>query len=175
MNEVRPDIDSTLYEYLSRYIECQGLCDFVHPNTVTLFAMALLYPFNIYLSKLQPIPVLIILSIRVVLDFLDGQLARKCDKKTKLGSVLDSLNDAAGLSLLAFNILILVMPGANTWISLLIIFAIVSLIVHNSIDVKEDHTTKTWFGSLTTNNAIFFNIITYTIWILVVFYWTKRC
>ena len=66
----------------------------IHPNIITIlnFIPALFIFFNIKHNK--PYYILIILSIiNRYLDMLDGEIARSCDKKSKLGAVLDITGD----------------------------------------------------------------------------------
>ena len=66
----------------------------IHPNIITILNLipALFIFFNIKQNK--PYYILIILSIiNRYLDMLDGEIARSCDKKSKLGAVLDITGD----------------------------------------------------------------------------------
>jgi phosphatidylglycerophosphate synthase len=66
----------------------------VHPNIVTIlnFIVAIFIFFNVY--KKQPYYVIILLSIlNRYLDMLDGEIAKSCDKQSKLGAILDIIGD----------------------------------------------------------------------------------
>ena len=68
---------------------------FLEPNYITIFnyIITLLIGYLIYTDK--SILIIILLTIfRSILDILDGAVARKCDKTTKLGAKLDVFGDA---------------------------------------------------------------------------------
>ena len=100
----------------------------IHPNFVTLFALAL----NLFVFKNNP-SVLLALFI-LLLDFLDGEVARQCKKSSKIGSVLDSINDAVFNAIILLNILRLDVSLLNIFI-----FASIRTIVDVSINDISDH------------------------------------
>lgn len=100
----------------------------IHPNIVTLFALAL----NLFVFKNNP-SVLLALFI-LLLDFLDGEVARQCKKSSKIGSVLDSINDAVFNAIILLNILRLDVSLLNIFI-----FASIRTIVDVSINDISDH------------------------------------
>jgi phosphatidylglycerophosphate synthase len=66
----------------------------IHPNTITLFNIlnVLLFYYNIKNNAKKEILVIHLL-LHYVLDCLDGQVARTCNKKTKIGGYLDIFCD----------------------------------------------------------------------------------
>ncbi len=66
------------------------------PNTLTLFRIALIIPFLIFLfmdSWQAKLVSLIIFVLASITDFFDGLLARKLNQKTKFGNFMDPLAD----------------------------------------------------------------------------------
>lgn len=72
-----------------------------------------------------------------MLDFLDGEVARQCKKTSKTGAVIDSINDAIFLSIIALNILKLDVSFLNIFIA-----TILRLIVSNYFTDLADHTSR---------------------------------
>ena len=107
----------------------------IHPNVVTLFALAL----NLFVFKNNP-SILLALFI-LLLDFLDGEVARQCKKSSKTGAVIDSINDAVFLSIIALNILRLDVSFLNIFI-----FASIRLIISASLnDITNHPASINWF------------------------------
>lgn len=107
----------------------------IHPNFVTLFALAL----NLFVFKNNP-SILLALFI-LLLDFLDGEVARQCKKSSKTGAVIDSINDAIFIAIIALNILRLDISFLN-----ILIFASIRMIIDVSMNDITDHgVTNNWF------------------------------
>lgn len=107
----------------------------IHPNVVTLFALAL----NLFVFKNNP-SILLALFI-LLLDFLDGEVARQCKKSSKTGAVIDSINDAIFLSIIALNILRIDVSFLNIFI-----LASIRMIVDVSMNDITDHSvSNNWF------------------------------
>lgn len=69
------------------------LC-FLHPNMVTLLNLIVGVFIFVNIFKNKPYIVLILLSIlNRYLDMMDGEIARSCNKKSKLGAILDISGD----------------------------------------------------------------------------------
>ena len=100
----------------------------IHPNVVTLFALAL----NLFVFKNNP-SILLALFI-LLLDFLDGEVARQCKNTSKIGAVIDTINDSIFLSIIALNILKLDVSFLNIFI-----FASIRMIIDVSINDISDH------------------------------------
>ena len=78
-------------------------------NFLTLSRLVLVLPAITLLPKrtlLSDVALLLILSIAVITDFLDGQLARKLNQLTHFGKILDPLVDkvAAGIMLVLLHL-----------------------------------------------------------------------
>ena len=107
----------------------------IHPNVVTLFALAL----NLFVFKNNP-SILLALFI-LLLDFLDGEVARQCKKSSKTGAVIDSINDAIFNAIIALNILRLDVSFINIFI-----FASIRMIIDVSMNDITDHgVSNNWF------------------------------
>lgn len=79
----------------------------VHPNAVTIFGMVMNgFMFHYYFVLDIKYMTCILLVIRIICDNLDGMIARKFNKVTKLGGLLDSLSDCFLLSTVWYGALI---------------------------------------------------------------------
>jgi len=77
---------------LSAYI--RKCCDWnIHPNAITVVAllMTAAIPFLHYFRMFWEVTAAIVL--RQVLDCIDGEVARQCNKISKLGALLDTISD----------------------------------------------------------------------------------
>ena len=92
INKTSLSIDKYIYEYIKNLPEI--IC-FLEPNYITIFnyIVTFLVGYLIYNDK-SLIIIILLLVLRSILDILDGAVARKCDKTTKLGASLDVIGDA---------------------------------------------------------------------------------
>ena len=110
----------------------------IHPNVVTLFALA---P-NLFVFKNNP-SILLALFI-LLLDFLDGEVARQCKKSSKTGAVIDSINDSIFMAIIALNILRLDVSFLN-----ILIFASIRMVIDVSMNgITEHGVSNNWFLSI---------------------------
>jgi hypothetical protein len=65
----------------------------IHPNLVTLFSFVFIYLIYISIIKKSYLLVFIYSFINYFFDCLDGELARKSGKTSKIGGILDTLHD----------------------------------------------------------------------------------
>lgn len=87
--------DRYIYQFLESYIT-PFMCEHnVHPNVITLsnmvVAVAILYSFNNGINKYCVLGMMILYHM---VDCLDGAVARRCDKQSHLGLILDHVSDA---------------------------------------------------------------------------------
>jgi len=119
----------------------------IHPNAVTGISLALsaAIPF-LHLRRLIW-GVIASMILRQVLDCLDGEIARRCRKATKLGGLLDSVADAVFLfSLIAIIVSFFALSVAMIFLVSSLIFA-GFLAAHLSIckgSAMLDHTVKAY-------------------------------
>ena len=67
---------------------------FIHPNIITILGSLITIPMFYNLNNNQSTICFVILGfIRTILDCLDGTIARSCNLGSKLGALLDVLND----------------------------------------------------------------------------------
>lgn len=91
INQTSFSFDEYIYEYIKNYSD--NLC-FMEPNYITIFNyfVTFLIAYLIYTDKSILIIILLVI-FRSILDILDGAIARKCDKTSKLGANLDFFGD----------------------------------------------------------------------------------
>ena len=65
----------------------------IHPNVITITSMVLNYFIYISILNRQKQKALILLWIRYMTDNLDGHIARKYGKTSKIGGLLDTIAD----------------------------------------------------------------------------------
>ena len=66
----------------------------IHPNTITIFGMILnIVIFKMLYSNEITATLLIVFALRYIADCLDGGVARKYNKQSKIGGILDTLSD----------------------------------------------------------------------------------
>lgn len=103
------NIDDYLVNNLLKIDNCD-LFSYVHPNTITIIGIIC----NLYLlylvqfigtEKLDYVLIGLLLFIRYFCDSLDGAVARKYKKTSKLGNFLDSFSDMMFLGILFYLVL----------------------------------------------------------------------
>ena len=104
INKTSFSIDKYIYDYIKNlpYKIC-----FLEPNYITIFNYFVTFLIIYLIYNDKSILIIILLAIfRSILDILDGGIARKCDKTTKIGSMLDFCGDALfgiALAIIFFN------------------------------------------------------------------------
>ena len=106
----------------------------VHPNMVTLIGFIPIYFIYINILAKKKLIVYLFAFINYTLDCLDGELARKSGKMSKLGGMLDSFHD-----LTSFFILLYLAFGFYA-IPILIVFTFAVLKIFKLDPIK--HTTQ---------------------------------
>lgn len=95
MSHFYQDSDKYLYQHVIEPLS--GYFKDVNPNLITIIGLPL--SFGFFLLHLHPygyslfFPVFIISLLRLFCDFMDGHVARKYNKCSKLGGFLDTLSD----------------------------------------------------------------------------------
>ncbi len=91
--------DSFLYKQLYQPLAAH-MC-WIHPNIITLMCFLFVFPILYGLHNGWPLWILLgIVFVRQSLDCLDGAVARECKVASKLGALLDILEDTATVILL---------------------------------------------------------------------------
>jgi phosphatidylglycerophosphate synthase len=73
---------------------CLFLFKHIHPNMISLFGIFLNYIiFNSYYKNYNKILIVFLTFIRIYCDNLDGMVARKFNKVSKFGGLLDTIDD----------------------------------------------------------------------------------
>ncbi|MFP4163129.1 MAG: CDP-alcohol phosphatidyltransferase family protein [Chitinispirillaceae bacterium] len=84
----------------------------IHPNHLTLLGVALFGAAGYFSAAGEWFWALILLACGSVMDLLDGQLARECDKMTVFGAILDSSCDRITEIFLLLGLLIFYMQNS---------------------------------------------------------------
>ena len=94
--DINPLLELLLFDTLICYLLVSKTDIFknVDPNLISIFGIVLNYVWFIFLYNGFKWTGLTILIIRMICDSLDGMVARKYNKKTRLGGFLDTLGDA---------------------------------------------------------------------------------
>ena len=120
INKNNFSFDNYIYEYIKHLPK--KIC-ILEPNNITLFNyfITFLIAYLIYVDK-SVLIILLFVIFRTILDILDGSIARKCRKTSKLGAKLDIFGDGLFINLLLF---IFYVKSKNENIKLLFLFSLI--------------------------------------------------
>lgn len=121
------------------------------PNFYTLSSIALSFFALYFLIKSQLLMVLIFFVLAALLDFVDGAVARYCQKATKIGAYLDTICDryVEGIILLGFLFLPLKKVGFSPEVWIFILFFGSILTTYSKAAAKEKGLLeKEFFGGI---------------------------
>lgn len=95
--------DYFIYAFLNKYVT-PLMCKYnIHPNVITILNMVwVLIMFMSYKKNVNKYTLLLMMVFYHVMDCLDGNIARKCDKKSFTGLVLDHIADSTCLFMYLF-------------------------------------------------------------------------
>ena len=129
----RPETGSDVFVYNALDKIVPFLCKHnVHPNYITLVGFLTNF---LLLSNIAPSHKVLVLVINRILDCLDGEVARKCDMKSKFGSYLDTVTDA-----FTATIVVLGLTGIKPTVrNLFIAFTVIFIILNCLMDIDNDH------------------------------------
>ena len=152
----------------------------VHPNIITFIGIIcnlLIIPYVYHLDKekINFIILGILFAIRWVADGIDGAIARKYNKKSKLGNKLDTLSDWMFQFIMACALIIIF--DLPIWT--IIIFFIMIYVEIKRHDILETHDKLKQENvniydniiKFTTNNSIIFFVIIYSV---LIYYNSKK-
>ena len=142
-NYTNYSVDKYVYNYIKK--SDNYLCK-LEPNNITILNMFLtiLIGYLFYYKKNINI-ILILTLLRSILDILDGGIARKCNKTSKLGKYLDIFNDVSFSIMLCFLTIININPKFKKYINIL--YFLILFFIYGC------------YNTLTTNYDIFSNNI----------------
>ena len=126
--------DVYTYKYLANPL-AKKIC-FVNPNTITILNM-LLTPVIMYgiLYNWDTQTMVLLVLLRQFNDCLDGAVARKCNKSSKLGADLDKYGDY--IFFICMNLTILYMLFKND--NLYKYHAIIIILLYTILDINNSH------------------------------------
>jgi phosphatidylglycerophosphate synthase len=110
---------------------------YIHPNIISLLSIILNIIILIVLvnNNINVFSLLAILATRWLTDLLDGAVARKYKKVTKLGGILDTIGDV--MIIFIFMWYIFKLTGVN--MMLYYVFIVIVLIYIYHMEVYHDH------------------------------------
>ena len=89
---------SDYYMYKNIYNPISKKICFIDPNIVTFIGFVLTIPMvENLIYNYNMIKFILIALTKIVLDCLDGSVARKCNKQSKLGAILDIVSDTVNV------------------------------------------------------------------------------
>jgi phosphatidylglycerophosphate synthase len=81
------------------------LFKYIHPNIISLFGIVLNYTiFNLYYKNYNKVFLIFLTIWRIYCDNLDGMVARKFNKTSKIGGLLDSIDDMILCTIMCYMI-----------------------------------------------------------------------
>ena len=120
--------DVVIYEAIDKVVPF--FCDKnIHPNVITFTGFILNF---VLLTDVSSTHKILAVLMNRLLDCLDGEVARKCDKKSVLGSYMDSISDILLMSSLTLFILQSRRTFKNISLTFMIVFLISLLFVDHS-------------------------------------------
>ena len=164
-----PDLDGKIANILVNI----GLFKNTNPNTITIFGIILniiiLYFIEQPGTSTNKITVAILLLLRCIADILDGAVARKYKKQSKLGGILDTFSDYMFIIVISYfiiekNDLPVVTYSSVIVILLLILFFYNSY--HDHSKLKRKNGTISDIVPLIVNNTI---IVYYLIFVAYIY------
>lgn len=157
--------DKIIYEYVCNPL-AKKLC-FLDPNMISLAGFLLIFPimYNIFKERsLKELLTLVIL--KAFLDCLDGSVARKCNKTSKQGALLDILFDSVSLLLFMSVVIIKISQTKKRFwfkfISTVIFITFVStqmISLQKEIDGRHEDRHKNKLVILVHDNTILWQVI----------------
>ena len=152
-----PDLDGKITRYI---LDNFSLLSRVHPNVITLsgvianLVIVFLLTANIFWAFL------IVLFYRYLADCVDGGVARRYNKKSKLGGALDTLSDNMLIYIMCWAILYkldsdkaLIISFIPMMLNLIIMFKLNSIVEHDAMKVGNNFPMMLY--SAVVNNSIF--------------------
>jgi phosphatidylglycerophosphate synthase len=109
----------------------------IKPDHISYFAILLLIPYSIYFTSNPKMAVLLI-WVYVLLDGVDGSLARYQKTSNNGGSFTDIVCDQLGLVVIVYNLLIFnfLDIGVGYWYSIMYLIMIVFSVIQNALKIK---------------------------------------
>ena len=161
-------IDDNIAEYMVDNIIFEN----IHPNIITMIGLLCnSFIFCIFVDILDiynNVSIVLLLIIRYLTDILDGAIARKYNKTSHVGHILDTISD------IIFSVIVIYLYGIKINASLIyiIFFSITYLMLlifkYNILKthtILKDENQSNIVISFTTNNTIFLFIYVYLLYI----------
>ena len=103
--------DHYLYELIYNPLS-EKLC-FLNPNHITIVCFLMVFPILYGLRSGWGLPALLALTfIRQSLDCLDGAVARSCNKRSRLGAILDMTEDVMSIAAIGLFVVYMLRRGS---------------------------------------------------------------
>jgi len=174
-------LDSMLYDSVESVHHRLDACSWLIPNFITALGILLIPLLFVSLQYRMLGLVALILSLRLWLDFADGELARNCSAGSKLGGYLDSLSDLMGHSLLAAGIICAYarMKKPRQLVVTWVITAGVMIIGASLIEAMHPGSSTSHEGGLVFDivqeQSVFLMLCAFAIWLAGVAYAREPC
>lgn len=116
--------DYLIYVFLQTFVT-PLMCKYnVHPNMITTFNMLwVVIMFMSYTRRINKYVLLLMMVFYHIMDCLDGDVARKCDKQSFTGLVLDHVSDGTCLLLYLYIMYDLIKKRYNEHLTLYLLVA----------------------------------------------------
>lgn len=103
--------DHYLYEWIYNPLS-KKLC-FLNPNHITIVCFLMVFPILYGLRSGWGLPALLALTfVRQSLDCLDGAVARSCNKRSRLGAILDMTEDVMSIAAIGLFVVYMLRRGS---------------------------------------------------------------
>ena len=105
----------------------------IHPNIISLFGIFLNYAiFKLYYKNYNKILIVLMTFIRIYCDNLDGAVARKFNKTSNIGGLLDSLDDMILCTIACYMSSYYYIPVYSLYLSILFGLSCTYYLYHNN-------------------------------------------
>lgn len=162
-------IDDTVADYVMTNYD---IFECIPPNLITGVGILCNYfifmnIYNVKNTKIDMVPFALLLLVRFLADILDGAVARKYKKTSKMGNILDTVSDLM-LMFVGYYLIMIMFDLPNWTIAFFILYV---FILNEKYKIFEQHDLvksgnngiMDWFMNFTANNTIVQFVILFVI------------
>jgi phosphatidylglycerophosphate synthase len=153
-------------EHIAKYmVDSWSFLRYVSPNFITCCGMVCNYLIHSCIFKPNmKITVFVLFNIRCLSDILDGAVARKYNKKSRVGHIMDTVCDYTNMVVLT-NYLFYVLKWEQYHFTFIITWILVSELQFSMLTTHDILKNSKGFGSFYVNNTFIFNNIFYLMYL----------
>jgi phosphatidylglycerophosphate synthase len=160
-------LDDNLAKYI---VDNVGILESIHPNIITLFGLMLNFVIFYLISHHNLHLMFVVLYARYLADCLDGAVARKYNKQSKLGGYFDTISDGILLVILTHMIVTSFHLSSYWYLLPLVQFLYMDYLgaLSNHQNIKRSDGTFTDIVAFLTNNTIIIYTFIFGLYIYII-------